>query len=145
MSNMPEEYSDSDLRRILDDTDTIAMPGASPRGDRDSHRVMRFLQQKGYRVIPVNPTLASDQTILGERVYASLADIPDEFQMVDVFRRSGAVAEIVEEILSLPRRPAFLWLQLGVSESNAAGKAERAGIEVVMDRCLKIEHGRLLG
>lgn len=143
MSTVQDEYSDKDLRRILNDTDTIAMPGASPRGNRDSHRVMRYLQQKGYRVIPVNPTLGPDQTILGERVYASLADIPDEFQMVDVFRRSDTVAGIVEEILALPRQPAFLWLQLGVSDANAAARAEDAGIEVVMDRCLKIEHGRL--
>ncbi|MEQ8205711.1 MAG: CoA-binding protein [Woeseia sp.] len=145
MSSAQEEYSDNDLRRILDDTDTIAMLGASPRGNRDSHRVMRYLQQKGYRVIPVNPTLESDQTILGERVYSTLADIPDEFQMVDVFRRSDAVAGIVDEVLAMSKRPAFLWLQLGVSDVYAARKAEDAGIEVIMDRCLKIEHGRLFG
>ncbi|ANO50861.1 CoA-binding protein [Woeseia oceani] len=143
MSSAQDEYDDNELRRILDDTDTIAMLGASPRGNRDSHRVMRYLQQKGYRVIPVNPTLDADQTILGERVYAALADIPDEFQMVDVFRRSDAVAGIVDELLALRNKPAFLWLQLGVSDVNAANKAEDAGIEVVMDRCLKIEHSRL--
>ena len=145
MNSAQEEYADNDLRRILDDTDTIAMLGASPRGNRDSHRVMRYLQQKGYRVIPVNPTLDADQTILGERVYAALADIPFEFQMVDVFRRSDAIAGIVDEILALPKKPAFLWLQLGISDVYAARKAEDAGIEVIMDRCVKIEHGRLFG
>lgn len=140
---MTDEYKDDDLRRILAATDTIVMIGASQRGDRDSHRVMRYLQQQGYRVIPVNPTLGPDATILDEEVYASLADIPLEFQMVDVFRRSDAVAGIVDEILELERRPAFLWLQLGVVDKTAAGKASAAGIEVVMDRCLKIEHGRL--
>ena len=143
MTSVDDRYSDADLRRMLDATDTIAMLGASPRGNRDSHRIMRYLQQKGYRVIPVNPTLEADQTILAERVYATLADIPDEYQMVDVFRRSDAVAGIVDEILALPAKPAFLWLQLGVVDDIAASKAEDAGIEVVMDRCLKIEHGRL--
>lgn len=145
MTSVDDRYSDANLRRMLDATDTIAMIGTSPRGNRDSHRVMRYLQQKGYRVIPVNPTLEADQTILGERVYAALADIPDEYQMVDVFRRSDAVAGIVDEILALPAKPAFLWLQLDVTDEIAASKAEDAGIEVVMDRCLKIEHGRLFG
>jgi uncharacterized protein len=145
MTSVDDRYSDADVRRILDATDTIVMLGASPRGNRDSHRVMRYLQQKGYRVIPVNPTLEADQTILGERVYASIADIPHEYQMVDVFRRSDAVAGIVDELLALPTRPEFLWLQLGVVDENAARKAEDAGIEVIMDRCLKIEHGRLFG
>ena len=137
------EPGDNDLRRILDDTDTIAMVGASPKGSRDSHRVMRYLQQRGYRVIPVNPTLEADQTVLGEKVYASLADIPDTFQMVDVFRNPDALDEVVSEVLALDRKPAFLWLQLGVVNEAAADRARAAGIEVVMDRCLKIEHGRL--
>lgn len=138
------EPGDNDLRRMLDDTDTIAMVGASPKGNRDSHRVMRYLQQRGYRVIPVNPTLEADQTVLGEKVYASLADIPDRFQMVDVFRKADAVDEVVTEVLALEHKPEFLWLQLGVVNEAAADRARKAGIEVVMDRCVKIEHGRLM-
>lgn len=135
---------DATLRHILDNTDTIAMIGASPRGNRDSHRVMRYLQQHGYRVIPVNPTLEADQTVLGEKVYASLADIPDHYQMVDVFRKADAVSEVIDEVLALERKPDFLWLQLGVIDEDAAERARSAGITVVMDRCVKIEHGRLL-
>lgn len=135
---------DATLRHILDHTDTIAMIGASPRGNRDSHRVMRYLQQHGYRVIPVNPTLEADQTVLGEKVYASLADIPDHYQMVDVFRKADAVSEVIDEVLALERKPDFLWLQLGVVDEEAAERARSAGITVVMDRCVKIEHGRLL-
>lgn len=144
MSIPGNDYDDAELRRILGDTETIAMIGASQRGDRDSHRVMRYLQQQGYRVIPVNPTLGDDATILGEKVYDSLADVPDNYQMVDVFRRSDAVAGIVDEILALDRKPQFLWLQLGVIDETAADRARDAGIDVVMDRCLKIEHGRLV-
>jgi predicted CoA-binding protein len=140
---MTNQDTDATLRQILQDTSTIAMIGASQRGDRDSHRVMRYLQQQGYRVIPVNPTLNPGASVLGEDVYASLADIPDEFQMVDVFRRSDAVAGIVDEILALDEKPRFLWLQLGVEDKAAAATARSAGIEVVMDRCLKIEHARL--
>lgn len=141
---MTDNYDDADLRRILNDTDTIVMIGASQRGDRDSHRVMRYLQQQGFRVIPVNPTLDPGSTILGETVYASLQAVPGDFQLVDVFRRSDAVAGIVDELLALEKQPAFLWLQLGVVDEAAAEKARTAGIEVVMDRCIKIEHGRLI-
>ncbi|MGB5246701.1 MAG: CoA-binding protein [Woeseia sp.] len=141
---MNENYDDADLRRILNDTDTIVMIGASQRGDRDSHRVMRYLQQQGYRVIPVNPTLDPGSTILGETVYGSLQSVPGDFQLVNVFRRSDAVAGIVDELLALEKQPAFLWLQLGVIDAKAAEKARSAGVEVVMDRCIKVEHGRLV-
>lgn len=143
MSNDADDMTDGNLRRILDETDTIAMVGASPKTNRDSHRVMRYLQQKGYRVLPVNPTLPDDQTILGEKVFATLADIREPYQMVDVFRRADAVAEVVDEVLALPEAPKFLWLQLGVIDEAAADRARDAGIEVVMDHCLKIEHERL--
>jgi predicted CoA-binding protein len=142
---MTDENHDAVLQKILRETETIAMIGASQRGDRDSHRVMRYLQQQGYRVIPVNPTLNPGASVLGETVYASLADIPDTFQLVDVFRRSDAVAGIVDEVLALAEQPAVLWLQLGVVDEAAAARARAAGIEVVMDRCLKIEHARLAG
>lgn len=140
---MSEDYDDTELRQILQDTDTIAMVGASQRGSRDSHRVMRYLQQQGYRVIPVNPTLGDNATILGEPVYAALQDIPEPFQLVDVFRRADAVAGVVDDVLALQPKPPYLWLQLGVVDAAAADKARSAGITVVMDRCLKIEHGRL--
>lgn len=137
--------SDDELRRILRETHVIAMIGASPKPDRDSHGVMRYLQQQGYRVIPVNPT-AEGETLHGETVYAALADIPDDYQMVDVFRRADAVPGIVDELLALHKRTAVrsLWLQLGVVDADAASRAHDAGLDVVMDRCLKIEHRRLL-
>jgi predicted CoA-binding protein len=137
--------SDEELRRILRDTRVIAMVGASPRPERDSYGVMRYLQQQGYRVIPVNPTVEGE-TIHGETIHASLADIRDAYQLVDVFRRSDAVSGIVDEILALDQRATVrsLWLQLGVIDTDAASRAADAGLDVVMDRCLKVEHRRLL-
>lgn len=137
--------SDDELRRILDETRTIAMIGASPETERDSHRVMRYLQQQGFRVVPVNPTVDEGTTIHGERVRASLADIPEAFELVDVFRKPAAVAGIVDEVLALDRRPQTLWLQLGVVDEDAAAAARRGGLAVVMDRCIMQEHRRLYG
>lgn len=139
----PKPHDDARLRRILAQTETIAMIGASPDSGRDSHAVMAYLQRQGYRVIPVNPTVDAGVTILGETVYPDLASIPLAVDLVDVFRRPDAVAGIVDELLALDRRPRFLWLQLGVVDEAAAGRARRAGITVVMDRCMKIEHRRL--
>lgn len=141
------EFSPGDetLARILHECRTIAMVGASPKPQRPSHGVMRYLKEQGYRVIPVNPAAAGD-TILGETACASLADVSDQFQLVDVFRKAEAVAGVVDELLALENRPALrvLWLQLGVIDYHAAARARDAGLEVVMDRCIRIEHGRLM-
>jgi predicted CoA-binding protein len=143
---MPKElvYSDPTIRRILRDVRTIAMVGASPTWNRPSHFAMKYMQTKGYRVIPVNPK-AAGQEILGERVYASLAEVPDRIDMVQVFRNSEAAGPITDEAIALAREKGIrvLWMQLGVRNGAAAARAEAAGLEVIMDRCPKIEYGRL--
>ena len=137
-------YSDAYIRSILASVRTIAMVGASPRWNRPSFFAMKYLQQKGYRVIPVNPR-AAGQEILGERVYATLSEIPQRFEMVDIFRRAEDVPPVVEEALALAPEKGIkvVWMQLGVRHDEAARAAEAAGLQVVMDRCAKIEYGRL--
>jgi predicted CoA-binding protein len=137
-----QSYSDSYLRTILRETRVIAMVGASPHWNRPSYFAMKYLQAKGYRVIPVNPAVAG-QEILGERVYATLADIPDTVDMVDIFRNSEAAGPIVDAAIAKGAR--IVWMQLGVRNDAAASRAEAAGLKVVMDRCPKIEFGRLSG
>ena len=143
---MPDSlsYSDQHLRGVLRGVKTIAMVGASPNWNRPSYFAMKYLQGKGYRVIPVNPT-AAGQTILGERVYADLNEIPDTVDMVDIFRNSAAAAGIVSEALEMQPRPGVIWMQLGVRNDAAAAKAEAEGVTVVMNRCPKIEYARLFG
>lgn len=135
-------YADTLIQRILASTRTIAVVGASANADRPSHEVMHFLQNKGYRVIPVNPGLAG-KTLLGEEVYASLTDIPGTIDMVDIFRASDAVPPIVDEAILIGART--VWMQLGVRHDEAAAKAEGSGLTVVMNRCPKIELLRLAG
>ncbi|WP_304617289.1 CoA-binding protein [Paracoccus sp. (in: a-proteobacteria)] len=134
---------DEDIARIARDVRVIAMVGLSPNEDRPSWGVARFLQAQGYRVIPVNPGHAGG-VILGERVYPSLAAIPDDegVQMVDIFRRSEAVEAIVDEALAHLPDLSVIWTQLGVRDDAAADRARRAGITVVQDRCPKIEFPR---
>ncbi|OZG75269.1 hypothetical protein BTA51_02480 [Hahella sp. CCB-MM4] len=127
---------DQEINQVLTLSRTIAMVGASDKPYRDSHRVMSFLQFKGYRVIPVNPRLAG-LTMLGEKVYASLTDIPEPFDMVDIFRRSETVTEIVKEALTTDAK--VIWMQLGVINEEAAEMARSAGLTVIMDHCPKIE------
>jgi O-acetylhomoserine (thiol)-lyase len=138
----PIAYSDAKLRTILATVRTIAMVGVSSNWNRPSYFVMKYLQGKGYRVIPVNPGLAG-QELLGERVYASLRDIPDRVDMVDVFRNSNAVGPVMDDAIAIGA--GVVWMQLGVRNDEAAAKGEAAGIEVIMDRCPKIEFGRLGG
>src|SRR5580693_7859480 len=138
----PISYSDAKLRRILSTVRTIAMVGASSNWNRPSYFVMKYLQNKGYRVIPVNPGTAGKEQ-LGEKVYASLRDIPDKVDMVDVFRASDQVGPIVDDAIAIGAK--VVWMQLGVRNDEAAARAEAAGIEVVMNRCPKIEFGRLGG
>jgi O-acetylhomoserine (thiol)-lyase len=142
--NIPQPliYSDTKLRSILQRVKTIALVGASSNWNRPSYFVMKYLQAKGYRVIPVNPGIAG-QTMLGEKVYASLREIPEGVDMVDIFRASNQVAPVVDEAIAIGAK--VVWMQLGIRNEAAAAKAEAAGIEVVMDRCPKIEFGRLGG
>jgi len=135
-----DAYSDAYLRGILTGTRTIAVVGASPRPQRPSHGVMRFLQRHGYRAIPVNPN-ATGEKILGERVYARLADIPEMIDMVDVFRRSEAAGAAVDEAIAVGAK--FVWMQLDVCDDAAAARAEAQGLKIVMDRCPAIEIPRL--
>lgn len=139
-----ESYADEDIRRILEETRTVAMVGASANRVRPSFFVLKYLIAKGYRVFPINPGHAGRE-IEGCPVYASLAEVPEPIDMVDVFRASEAVPGIVEEALALEPRPRVVWLQLGVRHPEAAARAEEAGIAVVMNRCPKIEYGRLSG
>ena len=137
-----DSYSDDYLRGILTGVKTIAMVGASEKPNRPSHGVMRFLQAKGYRVIPVNPR-SSLPEILGEKVYPSLDAIPGKIDMVDVFRRSEETAPIIDAAIKTGAQ--VVWMQLGVRNAAAAAKAEAAGLKVVMNRCPKIEYARLIG
>ncbi|WP_366554756.1 CoA-binding protein [Aquibaculum sediminis] len=139
-----DSYSNAYILSILQSVRTIAMVGASAKWNRPSHFAMKYLQEKGYRVIPVNPGQAGGE-ILGERVYASLAEIPERFEMVDIFRASEAAGGVVDEALSLQQDKGIevIWMQLGVRDDAAAARAEAAGMKVVMDRCPKIEFGRL--
>jgi predicted CoA-binding protein len=137
-----DDYEDSYLRAILRGVKTIAMVGASPMWNRPSYFAMKYLQAKGYRVIPVNPQ-AAGQTILGERCYADLADVPDRIDMVDIFRRSDAAGPIVETAIAKGAK--IVWMQIGVRNEAAAARAEAAGLRVVMNRCPKIEYSRLSG
>lgn len=139
-----DSYSNAYILSILQSVRTIAMVGASAKWNRPSHFAMKYLQEKGYRVIPVNPGQAGGE-ILGERVYATLAEIPEGFEMVDIFRASEAAGGVVDEAISLQAEKGIevIWMQLGVRDDVAAARAEAAGMKVVMDRCPKIEFGRL--
>ncbi len=137
-----DRYDDGYIRGILNAVKTIAMVGVSANTNRPSYFVFKYLLERGYRVIPVNPGLAG-QDLLGQRVYASLADIPEPVDMVDVFRAAQYIPGIVEQALAMQPRPGVLWLQLGIRNDEAARVAEANGIKVVMDRCPKIEYGRL--
>src|ERR1700751_5466684 len=136
----PIPYSDAQLRAILQRVKTIAMVGASSNWNRPSYFVMKYLQGKGYRVIPVNPGIAG-QSLLGEKVYASLHDVPEPVDMVDVFRPARDAPAIVEDAIEIGAK--VVWMQLGIRNDAAAATAEKAGIEVIMNPCPKIEFGRV--
>jgi predicted CoA-binding protein len=132
---------DEEIKKILSNSKTIAVIGISPKEDRPSYIVASYLKSKGYRIIPVRP---DGEWILGEQVYRSLLEIPNEISVdvVDIFRRSEDVPPIVEE--AVQRGAKVIWMQEGVIHKEAGEKAERAGIKVVMDRCMKKEYQRLL-
>ena len=132
--------SDQEVTRLLTDATTIAVVGASSNPDKESHGIMQKLQRTGYRVIPVNPRYPE---ILGEKCYPSVREVPEKIDIVDVFRKSADVLPIAEDAIAV--RAKVLWQQLGVRNEAAAARARAAGLEAVMDRCVKIEHGRLFG
>jgi predicted CoA-binding protein len=136
--NCPDTY----IRGILNTVKTIAMVGISPKDNRPSYFAFKYLKERGYRMIPVNPGQAGKE-ILGEKVYAKLTDIPEPVDMVDVFRASKYAPAVVAEALEMKPRPRVIWMQLTVRNDEAAAAAEAAGMKVVMNRCPKIEYGRL--
>jgi predicted CoA-binding protein len=137
-----DSYPDAYIRGILSTVKTIAMVGISPKDNRPSYFAFKYLLERGYRMIPVNPGQAGGE-ILGRKVYARLADIPEPVDMIDVFRAPQYAPQVVEEALALKPRPQVIWMQLGVRNDAAAAGAEAAGLKVVMNRCPKIEYGRL--
>lgn len=139
-----DTYDNAYISGILNSVRTIAIVGASANDVRPSWFVTKYLLDKGFSVIPVNPGQAG-KDILGQRVYARLADIPQPIDMVDIFRASSAVPAVLDEVLALDPLPKVLWMQLGVRNDEAAARAEAAGMKVVMNRCPKIEYGRLSG
>ena len=139
-----DAHDDAFIAEILRTVRTVAIVGASANDVRPSFFVMKYLLGKGFSVVPVNPGHAGRE-ILGQTTYARLADIPEPIDMVDIFRAPEAVPGIVDEVLALDPLPKVVWMQLGVRHDAAAAKAEAAGIEVVMNRCPKIEYGRLSG
>jgi predicted CoA-binding protein len=137
-----DQYPDAYIRGILNTVKTIAMVGFSPKESRPSYFVFKYLIERGYRVIPVNPGHAGKEA-LGQKVYAKLADIPEPVDMVDIFRGSEHALPIVQQALTMKPRPRVIWMQLTVRNDEAAKLAEDAGLKVVMNRCPKIEYGRL--
>ena len=137
-----DTYNDDYIRGILNTVKTIAMVGISPKDNRPSYFACKYLLERGYRMIPVNPGQAGKE-ILGQKVYAKLGDIAEPVDMVDVFRGPQFAMGIVDEALAMKPQPQVIWMQLTVRDDAAAAKAEAAGLKVVMDRCPKIEYGRL--
>jgi predicted CoA-binding protein len=136
---MPILSEDADVRTLLSEATTIAVVGLSPDPSRDSHVIGAFLQRLGYRILPVNPMIS---TVLGERSWPDLAGLPGPPDIVDIFRRPEHVPSLVEEAISIGARA--IWMQLGVGDAAAAQRASDAGLAVVMDRCILVEHRRLL-
>src|ERR1700754_1617209 len=137
-----DSYSDETIRGILNTVKSIAMVGISPKDNRPSYFAFKYLLERGYHMIPVNPGQAGAE-ILGQKVYAKLADIPEPVDMVDIFRAPRYAPGIVSEALALTPRPQVIWMQLGIRNEEAARHAEDNGLKVVMNRCPKIEYGRL--
>jgi predicted CoA-binding protein len=137
-----DQYSDSYIRGILNTVKNIAMVGVSANTSRPSYFAFKYLLERNFHMIPVNPLLAG-QELLGQRAYAKLADIPEPVDMVDIFRSARHALPIVQEALAVQPRPQVIWMQLGIRNDEAAALAEQNGMKVVMNRCPKIEYGRL--
>ena len=127
------------VRDILEKSKVIAVVGLSPKPERDSHEVAKYLQDQGYRIVPVNPRA---DTILGEKSYPDLASIPEKVDVVDIFRRSDDVPSVVDQAIDIGAKA--VWMQLGIVNEGAAAKAREAGLGVVMDRCMLVEHRNLV-
>ena len=142
-ASLPElANTDQEIRQILDEVEVVAMVGASSSDVKASYFVLKYLLGKGYKVIPVNPRLAGKE-IAGQKVYASLADIPVKVDLVDIFRNSEAAGAITDEAIAIGAK--VVWMQLGVRNDQAAATARAAGLKVIMDRCVKMEYGRFSG
>ncbi|MGU9980661.1 CoA-binding protein [Phreatobacter sp. HK31-P] len=137
-----DAYSNDYIRSILSAVKVVAMVGASANEVRPSFFVLKYLLDRGYRVHPINPGLAGKE-ILGQKVYGAMGEIPEPIDMVDIFRNAEAAGAVVDEALALPVPPKVIWMQLSVRNDAAAARAEAAGLKVVMNRCPKIELGRL--
>jgi hypothetical protein len=137
-----DSYPDTYIRGILNTVKTIAMVGASEKENRPSYFAFKYLLERGYKMIPVNPGRAGE-LMLGQRIYARLADIPEPVDMVDIFRAAQYAPAVVQEALTLNPRPQIIWMQLGIRNDEAAALAEANGLKIVMNRCPKIEYGRL--
>jgi uncharacterized protein len=137
-----DSYPDSYIRGILNTVKSIAMVGASEKENRPSYFAFKYLLERGYNMIPINPGHAGED-LLGRRIYARLADVTEPIDMVDIFRASRYALPVVEEALALKPRPQVIWMQLGIRNDEAAALAEANGLKVVMNRCPKIEYGRL--
>jgi uncharacterized protein len=137
-----DSYSDSYIRGILNTVKTIAVVGVSPKTNRPSYFVFKYLLERRYLMIPVNPGQVGNE-LVGQKFYATLADIPTPVDMIDIFRNSDAALGVVREAIALDPKPSVIWMQLGVRNDEAAALAEAAGMKVVMNRCPKIEYGRL--
>ncbi len=139
-----DRYPDAYIRSILESVKTIAMVGASANSARPSFFVLKYLSERGYRMLPINPGLAGG-VLHGLPVFGSLAVAPEPIDMVEIFRNSEAAGAVVDEALALDSLPRAIWMQLGVRNDAAAARAEEKGVQVVMNRCPKIEYGRLSG
>jgi uncharacterized protein len=137
-----DQYDDSYIRGILNTVKTIAMVGASAKDNRPSYFAFKYLAERGYNMIPINPGLAGKE-LLGRRIYGRLSEVPEPIDMVDIFRASKYAVPVVQEALTLNPRPRVIWMQLGIRNDEAAALAEANGVKVVMNRCPKIEYGRL--
>jgi predicted CoA-binding protein len=135
-------YDDSYIRGILNTVKTIAMVGASAKDNRPSYFAFKYLLERGYNMIPINPGLAGKQ-LLGKTIYGRLSEVPEPIDMIDVFRAASYAVPVVQEALTLTPRPRVIWMQLGIRNDEAAALAEANGMKVVMNRCPKIEYGRL--
>ena len=133
---------DDKIKELLENNKTIAILGLSPKPERDSYKVAKYLLEKGYRVIPVRP---GQKEILGEKAYASLDDIEEPIDIVNVFRRSELVIPHAEEAVCKNPKPKAFWMQLNIENNEAADLLKSKGLDVVMNKCIKVEHGRLLG
>ena len=137
-----DRYDDTYIRGILNTVKTIAMVGVSANTSRPSYFAFKYLLERGYRMVPVNPGLAGRE-LLGQRAFATLLDIPEPVDMVDIFRAAEYAPAIINDVLAMQPRPRVVWMQLGIRNDAAAELAEAGGLKVVMNRCPKIEYGRL--